>query len=77
MEPDQAEFTLEYVYSPSIDGEERLARAYDLILDLMLSSIQIPEEDAVGAFPNADDAGAQLGCSQVEAVPEPCRGASG
>jgi hypothetical protein len=53
---DQAAFRIEYAYSPSADSEERLARAYDLVIELILSNL-IPEEDAVGAFPNVADAG--------------------
>ncbi|MCL5429661.1 MAG: hypothetical protein M1347_07695 [Chloroflexi bacterium] len=72
MDSEQQGFTIEYVYTPSADAEERSARAYDLILDLVLSAIQCPEEDAVGAFPNVADAGAKLGSSQAEAVPAKC-----
>ncbi len=60
MGTEQQGFTVEYVYTPAADAEERLARAYDLILDLMLSVTQSPEEDAVDAFPNAADAGAMI-----------------
>lgn len=57
MAKHEFEFSVEYIFQPSADAEERLARAYDLILELMLVVTQNPEEDAVGAFPNAADAG--------------------
>jgi hypothetical protein len=57
MASNPGDFTLEYAFSPATDGEDRLARAYDLILDLMLGVNLLPEEDAVGAFPNVADAG--------------------
>lgn len=57
MASNPGEFTLEYTFSPATDGEDRLARAYDLILELMLSVNLLPEEDAVGALPNVADAG--------------------
>jgi hypothetical protein len=67
MDSDQSTFKVEYVFSPSADGEERLARAYDLILELILHNLT-PEEDAVGAFPNVADAGEIIHSTQNKIV---------
>ena len=63
MDTDRCEFTVEYVFAPSVDGEERLAQAYDLIVELILHNLT-PEEDAVGAFPNVVDAGDMIHSGQ-------------
>jgi hypothetical protein len=39
MGQDQNEFAVEYQYIASTDADERLAEAYDLILDLILSEL--------------------------------------
>jgi hypothetical protein len=68
MDTDQTALKIEYAFSPSADGEERLARAYDLILELILADIKTPEEDAVGAFPNVADAGEMIHSTQNKIV---------
>lgn len=44
MDRKQIEFTLEYRYTPSLDAEEALAQAYNLILALILEDIQLEQE---------------------------------
>ncbi len=53
----QKDFPIEYAFSPASNAEERLDQVYDLILDLILASNQIPEEDTVGVAPNGSDGG--------------------
>lgn len=57
MALDQDTFQIEYAFSPSLDAEERLDQAYDLILELILASHQIPEEGAVDVPATVTDAG--------------------
>ena len=63
MGADHSEFTVEYVFTPSFDGEDRLTQAYDLIIKLILHHLT-SEEDAVGAFPNVVDAGDMIHSGQ-------------
>lgn len=62
----QEDFTLNYVYTLSPDSNERLDQAYDLILELILASAQIPEEDTVGVSANGSDAGEIIHSSPLE-----------
>lgn len=66
MTKEQNEFTIEYAFSPSVEAEDRLARAYDLILDLVIAELQNPEEDAAGVFPDVADAGGHIQSSRDE-----------
>jgi len=45
MEQDEKNFNLEYQYIASQDAEERLAEAYDLILELVLKEILALPQD--------------------------------
>jgi len=63
MGTEQSELTIEYVFAPSVDGEDRLIQAYDLIIELILHNLT-SEEDAVGAFPNVADAGDMIHSGQ-------------
>ncbi len=60
MELDTESFAIEYRFIPSLDVEDRMAWAYDLILDLVITEIRNPEEDAAGALPDAADAGGNI-----------------
>ncbi len=63
---EQQDFPIEYAYSQAADAEERIDQVYDLILDLILASQQIPEEDTVGVTPNGADAGEMIHSSPKE-----------
>ncbi len=60
---EQQDFPIEYAFSQATDAEERLDQAYDLILELILASKQIPEEDTVDVSPNGSDAGEMIHAS--------------
>ncbi len=62
---DQQDFPIEYAFSQATDVDERLDQVYDLILDLILASKQIPEEDTVDASPNGSDAGEIIHASPI------------
>ncbi len=65
MKLGQKDFKIEYAFSLSDDAEERLDQAYDLILELILASNQIPEEDTVAVSPNGADAGEIIHSSPI------------
>ncbi len=63
------DFLIEYIFSPASDAKERLDQAFDLILDLILASKQIPEEDTVDISPNGSDAGEMIQSSPITKPP--------
>ncbi len=65
MDLDQKDFPIEYAFSHATDAEERIDQVYDLILDLILASQQIPEEDTVELSPNGSDAGDMIHSSPI------------
>ncbi len=62
---EQQDFPIEYAFSQATDAEERLDQVYDLILDLILASKQIPEEDTVDLSSNGSDAGEMIHSSPI------------
>ncbi len=62
---EQQDFPIEYTCISSPDAEEQLDQAYDLILDLILVSQQIPEEDTVEVSPNGSDKGEMIHSSPI------------
>lgn len=45
MSNDKIEFSLEYEYRTSLDAEERLAEAYDLVISLILEELENSNQD--------------------------------